>query len=62
MGTLEQILENIEQRQDFLLTSHARPDGDSVGSLLALGIFPRLSAAAIKPGPIARRRRTASNA
>ena len=36
MGTLEQILENIEQRQDFLLTSHARPDGDSVGSLLAL--------------------------
>jgi len=36
MGSLEQILANIEQRQDFLLTSHARPDGDAIGSLLAL--------------------------
>jgi|SRR5579864_30067 len=36
MDHLEQVLEQIEQRQDFLLTSHARPDGDAIGSLLAL--------------------------
>lgn len=36
MDHLEQVLEQIERRQDFLLTSHARPDGDAVGSLLAL--------------------------
>ena len=36
MDHLEQVLEEIERRQDFLLTSHARPDGDAVGSLLAL--------------------------
>src|SRR5438067_8394119 len=33
---LQQILSTIEQRQRFLLTSHARPDGDAVGSVLAL--------------------------
>jgi bifunctional oligoribonuclease and PAP phosphatase NrnA len=33
---LQQILGTIEQKQRFLLTSHARPDGDAVGSLLAL--------------------------
>ena len=33
---LQQILGTIEHKQRFLLTSHARPDGDAVGSLLAL--------------------------
>ena len=33
---LESIIEAIAQRQRFLLVSHARPDGDSVGSQLAL--------------------------
>ncbi|HEY6352398.1 MAG TPA: bifunctional oligoribonuclease/PAP phosphatase NrnA [Candidatus Angelobacter sp.] len=43
MDHLEQVLEQIERRQDFLLTSHARPDGDAVGSLLALsGILQQM--------------------
>jgi bifunctional oligoribonuclease and PAP phosphatase NrnA len=33
---MEQVLEHIRRRRKFLLTSHARPDGDAVGSLLAL--------------------------
>lgn len=33
---MDQVLKEIEQRGAFLLTSHARPDGDAVGSLLAL--------------------------
>ena len=33
---IDQVLKHIEQRDAFLLTSHARPDGDAVGSLLAL--------------------------
>ena len=33
---MDQVLKAIEQRDAFLLTSHARPDGDAVGSLLAL--------------------------
>jgi bifunctional oligoribonuclease and PAP phosphatase NrnA len=33
---IEQVLREIQQREAFLLTSHARPDGDAVGSLLAL--------------------------
>src|SRR3954467_14379692 len=32
---LNQVLKEIEQRQHFVLTSHARPDGDAVGSVLA---------------------------
>ena len=32
---LKQVLECIARRQRFLLTSHARPDGDAVGSVLA---------------------------
>jgi phosphoesterase RecJ-like protein len=32
---IRQVLENIARRQQFLLTSHARPDGDAIGSLLA---------------------------
>lgn len=33
---IEQVLKEIQQHEAFLLTSHARPDGDAVGSLLAL--------------------------
>jgi len=32
---LRQVLESISQRLHFLVTSHARPDGDAVGSVLA---------------------------
>src|SRR5216684_4640297 len=32
---LKEVLKEIEQRSRFLLTSHARPDGDAIGSALA---------------------------
>src|ERR1700723_1994129 len=32
---LKEVLDHIERRNRFLLTSHARPDGDAVGSALA---------------------------
>ncbi len=32
---LTEVLRQIEQREHFVLTSHARPDGDAIGSLLA---------------------------
>jgi bifunctional oligoribonuclease and PAP phosphatase NrnA len=32
---LQQVIEEIGQRSKFLLTSHARPDGDAIGSALA---------------------------
>ena len=32
---LGEVLNQIEKRQNFILTSHARPDGDAVGSALA---------------------------
>ncbi len=32
---LKEVLKHIEQRDKFLLTSHARPDGDAIGSALA---------------------------
>ena len=32
---LKEVLKHIEQRDRFVLTSHARPDGDAVGSALA---------------------------
>ena len=32
---LHQVLDGIAQRQRFVLTSHARPDGDAIGSALA---------------------------
>src|SRR5260370_30850202 len=32
---LQDVLQQIEQRDRFVLTSHARPDGDAVGSALA---------------------------
>jgi bifunctional oligoribonuclease and PAP phosphatase NrnA len=34
---LHEVLKHIEQRKRFLLTSHARPDGDAIGSALACG-------------------------
>src|SRR4051812_29211979 len=34
---LQQVLKEIEQRDEFVLTSHARPDGDAIGSALACG-------------------------
>ena len=47
MDQLEQVLHHIEQRRKFVLTSHARPDGDAVGSLLALsGILHKMGKAA----------------
>src|SRR6516164_2458156 len=36
MNELEQVLREIAQRGRFLITSHARPDGDAIGSTLAL--------------------------
>jgi bifunctional oligoribonuclease and PAP phosphatase NrnA len=39
---LQEILRQIEQRQRFLLTSHARPDGDAIGSALACSQILRL--------------------
>lgn len=35
MTMLREVLQQIEQRDRFVLTSHARPDGDAVGSALA---------------------------
>lgn len=32
---LREVLKHIEQRDHFVLTSHARPDGDAIGSVLA---------------------------
>src|SRR5947209_1963646 len=32
---LNRILQAISERQKFVVTSHARPDGDAIGSLLA---------------------------
>jgi phosphoesterase RecJ-like protein len=32
---IREVLQEIEQRNRFLLTSHARPDGDAIGSVLA---------------------------
>jgi phosphoesterase RecJ-like protein len=34
---LREVLDHIEQRNRFVLTSHARPDGDAIGSALACG-------------------------
>jgi len=36
MDGLPQVLEAIQQRKRLLVTSHARPDGDAIGSTLAL--------------------------
>jgi len=39
---VHEVLKHIGQRDRFLLTSHARPDGDAVGSALAFGQILRL--------------------
>lgn len=39
---LDEVLRHIEKRNRFVLTSHARPDGDAVGSALACGQILRL--------------------
>jgi bifunctional oligoribonuclease and PAP phosphatase NrnA len=36
MDDLAQVLQEIQQRRRFLVTSHARPDGDAIGSTLAM--------------------------
>lgn len=41
MGTLQKIVEEIQSNQSFLLTSHEGPDGDAVGSTLALASLLR---------------------
>lgn len=41
MDQLERVLQEIEQRRHFLVTSHARPDGDAIGSALALALILR---------------------
>lgn len=35
MDMVAEVINQIERRQRFLLTSHARPDGDAIGSVLA---------------------------
>src|ERR1700722_888851 len=37
----EQIVEILRRGQRFLVPSHARPDGDAVGSMLAMGMLLR---------------------
>jgi len=34
-GSSQEVLRSIQSRQRFVLTSHARPDGDAIGSVLA---------------------------
>src|ERR1051326_6656161 len=36
MDQLAKVLREIQHRRRFLVTSHARPDGDAIGSTLAL--------------------------
>ena len=36
--SLAAVVEAIRARQSFILTSHARPDGDAIGSQIALGL------------------------
>lgn len=36
--SLASVVEAIRSRQSFVLTSHARPDGDAIGSQIALGL------------------------
>ncbi len=36
MDQLQQVLHEIEKRNSFVVTSHARPDGDAIGSSLAM--------------------------
>ncbi len=44
---MEQVLEQIRKRRHFLLSSHTRPDGDAIGSVLALaGILQKMGKSA----------------
>jgi phosphoesterase RecJ-like protein len=55
MDDLAQVLQEIQQRRRFLVTSHARPDGDAIGSTLALAQILRKmgkSAAIILGDPV----------
>src|SRR5690554_3720159 len=36
--TIDRIIDTIQDKNDFLITSHSSPDGDSLGSVIALGI------------------------
>ena len=36
--TLTEIQQRLEQSDNILVTSHIRPDGDAVGSMLGLGL------------------------
>src|SRR6476469_6639005 len=36
--SLNNVVAAIRERQSFVLTSHARPDGDAIGSQMALGL------------------------
>ncbi len=38
MSSAAQVAEALKARQSFILTSHARPDGDAIGSQIALGL------------------------
>ena len=55
MDQLAKVLQEIQQRRRFLVTSHARPDGDAIGSTLALAQILRKmgkSAAVILGDPV----------
>jgi len=41
MDHIEQVLQHITERKHFLVTSHTRPDGDAIGSTLALALILR---------------------
>src|SRR5512133_486246 len=41
MGTIQKIAEEVRNNQSFLLTAHEGPDGDAVGSTLALASILR---------------------
>ena len=58
MDILAQIRDAIRSRASFLITSHARPDGDSIGSQLALAAALRAARqAGAHREPRSRRRR-----
>ena len=40
-ATLDQVVAAIRARQRFVITSHARPDGDAIGSQVAMGLALR---------------------
>lgn len=51
---LKEVLKHIEQRNRFLLTSHTRPDGDAIGSVLAcrqiLGLMGKEAEVVLRDG------------